>query len=305
MVQTWAVWVNRIEFVSMLDGMDRLTWPSEKVGSGKFGTPVGTHAGGVGEESVCLRTAAGRGAGGVGTAGRWGFPGCVSPRSRTPPHPTRRLPAQPVSRSLCARLPAQRRSCALDVHVFAFHGLSRAVGTAAACPTVGRSAVGEQMSPGVETRRRGVSRDQARRGRRTVASATAGRVGIGASCCRHTPGRVTAPLPAMLHGCHAANTRTTPFRHPNEQVFPSQADVRPFSCASWRSRRLCDAVTNVGDGFDCWGFSEFASQPADRNLDDVGERVDVLVPHLVEEVFGAEDRLWAPHEYFEHGELFG
>jgi hypothetical protein len=56
-----------------------------------------------------------------------------------------------------------------------------------------------------------------------------------------------------------------------------------------------DPVSDAGDGLDCWGFSEFAAQSADGAVDGVGERVDVLVPCLDEEVFGAEDRDGPPY----------
>ena len=68
---------------------------------------------------------------------------------------------------------------------------------------------------------------------------------------------------------------------------------------------LRDAVSDVGDGLDCWRFSELASQSADRDLDGVGERVDVLVPYLGEEVLGAEDGVLGAHQGFEYRELFG
>ena len=54
-----------------------------------------------------------------------------------------------------------------------------------------------------------------------------------------------------------------------------------------------------------WGFSEFSSQSADGDVDGVGERVDVLVPDLGEEVLGAEDGVLGAHQGFEHGELLG
>src|ERR1035441_10519739 len=66
--------------------------------------------------------------------------------------------------------------------------------------------------------------------------------------------------------------------------------------SSRRFGGLCDAVADVGDGFDRCGFSEFASQSADRDVDGVGEGVDALVPYLGEQVFGAEDGVWGAHQ---------
>lgn len=69
------------------------------------------------------------------------------------------------------------------------------------------------------------------------------------------------------------------------------------------SRGVCDAVAGAGDGLDRrWG-AEFAAEPADGDLDGLGERVNVLVPGPGEEVFGAEGGGGCFHQGLEHGEF--
>jgi len=79
----------------------------------------------------------------------------------------------------------------------------------------------------------------------------------------------------------------------------------PSRAGRERSGGFFDPVSDVGNGFDCRGFSEFASESADGDVDGVGEGVNVFVPYLGEEVFGAEDGVLGAHEGFEYRELFG
>src|SRR5579864_1905860 len=66
---------------------------------------------------------------------------------------------------------------------------------------------------------------------------------------------------------------------------------------------VCDPVADAGDGLDERGVAEFAAEPADGDLDGLGERVGVLVPGLGEEVFGAEGGGSRSEERLEHGEF--
>jgi hypothetical protein len=70
-------------------------------------------------------------------------------------------------------------------------------------------------------------------------------------------------------------------------------------------RGLGDAVADAGHGLDRRGFSELAAQAAERDVDRVGEGVDVLVLHLIEEVFGAQDAMLSAHQGLEPRELLG
>ena len=59
--------------------------------------------------------------------------------------------------------------------------------------------------------------------------------------------------------------------------------------AGLRARsRVSDAVPDVCDRLEWWRFAQFASQPADGDVDGVGERIGAVVPYLGVEVLGAE-----------------
>jgi len=57
----------------------------------------------------------------------------------------------------------------------------------------------------------------------------------------------------------------------------------------WLVIWVCDPVADAGDGLDERRVAEFATEPADGDLNRFRERVGVFVPCLGEEVFGAED----------------
>src|SRR5258708_8403043 len=65
-----------------------------------------------------------------------------------------------------------------------------------------------------------------------------------------------------------------------------------------------DAIPEAGERLDHLRLSELAPQPADRDLHSLGERIRVLVPHLLKEVLRAECSRCRPHEGLQHGELF-
>src|SRR5690348_10549986 len=62
-----------------------------------------------------------------------------------------------------------------------------------------------------------------------------------------------------------------------------------------------DAVADSGGGLDDVGLAEFASKSGDGDLDGVGERVDVLVPGLLEELLCTECAGAGSEQRFEHG----
>src|ERR1700735_5856925 len=67
--------------------------------------------------------------------------------------------------------------------------------------------------------------------------------------------------------------------------------------------RACDSVSEVRDGLDYRGVTELPTEASDSDRDGASEGVGVFVPHLLEEVLGAEDRVLCPHERLEDGEL--
>src|SRR5689334_2935812 len=76
--------------------------------------------------------------------------------------------------------------------------------------------------------------------------------------------------------------------------------------SSWTRERLVgDPVADPGERLDRRGLSELAAQAAERDVDRVGERVDELVPHLAEEVFGAQDAVLSAHQRLQQRELLG
>src|SRR6266568_8490624 len=66
---------------------------------------------------------------------------------------------------------------------------------------------------------------------------------------------------------------------------------------------ICAQVADARDGLDGRGVAEFAAEPAEGDLDCLGERGGVLVPGLGEEVFGAEGGGGCFEEGREHGEF--
>src|SRR4051794_26630512 len=64
-----------------------------------------------------------------------------------------------------------------------------------------------------------------------------------------------------------------------------------------------DAVPDTGHGGDDPRFAEPFAQCRDRDAHRVGERVCVLVPRSLQELFGADDTAFGRDEHFEHGEL--
>src|SRR5512140_2031075 len=67
--------------------------------------------------------------------------------------------------------------------------------------------------------------------------------------------------------------------------------------------RRVDAVAGAGCRGDDPGFAESLAQGRDRDAHGVGERVGVLVPCPLQELFGADDTTFGCDENFEHGEL--
>ena len=57
-----------------------------------------------------------------------------------------------------------------------------------------------------------------------------------------------------------------------------------------RRRGVCssDAIADASDSFDHVWVAEFAAQPANGDLNGLGERVGVLIPDPFEEVFSAQ-----------------
>src|SRR5580704_15553289 len=73
---------------------------------------------------------------------------------------------------------------------------------------------------------------------------------------------------------------------------------------AWLGARLGgDAVADAGGGADDGRLAELAAQAADGDRDGVGERVDLLVPDLLEEGFGAEEGGAGAQQRLEHAEL--
>src|SRR4051812_20821524 len=64
-----------------------------------------------------------------------------------------------------------------------------------------------------------------------------------------------------------------------------------------------DAVSDAGHGGDDRRFSETLAQRRDGDAHGVGERVGVLIPRPLEQLFGADDTALGDDEDFEHGEL--
>src|SRR6266511_3126588 len=88
------------------------------------------------------------------------------------------------------------------------------------------------------------------------------------------------------------------------------APTGPASCrrraVAWVSSPAVswDAVADAGDGLDDRWLAEFAAQHHDGEPDDTGERVDVLVPGLLQQLFGGHHAAVGAQELGEHGELF-
>src|SRR6266699_3644071 len=57
-----------------------------------------------------------------------------------------------------------------------------------------------------------------------------------------------------------------------------------------------DAIPEAGERLDHLRLSELASQPADGDLHGLGERIRVLIPHLLKEILRAEGSRCRPHE---------
>src|SRR3954467_15075855 len=64
-----------------------------------------------------------------------------------------------------------------------------------------------------------------------------------------------------------------------------------------------DAVPGAGHGGDDPGFAEAFAQRRDRDAHSVGERVCVLIPRSLQELFGADDTAVGSGEDIEDGEL--
>ena len=64
-----------------------------------------------------------------------------------------------------------------------------------------------------------------------------------------------------------------------------------------------DAVARAGHGGDDPRFAEALAQRRDRDADGVGERVRVLVPRPLQQLFGADDTALGGDEHLEHREL--
>ncbi len=81
-----------------------------------------------------------------------------------------------------------------------------------------------------------------------------------------------------------------------------QAD-RPHGDSSGGGGVFSDAVTGLGNGLDDSRLAEFGPQSADRDLDGVGERIRLLIPHVLEQLLGGHDPPLRGQEHFEHAEL--
>src|SRR4051812_34247747 len=66
-----------------------------------------------------------------------------------------------------------------------------------------------------------------------------------------------------------------------------------------------DPVAGAGHRDDDRGLAELAAQGHDGDAYDVGERVRVLVPGLLQELLGGDDCALAAQQYFQDGELLG
>src|SRR5690242_2911460 len=64
-----------------------------------------------------------------------------------------------------------------------------------------------------------------------------------------------------------------------------------------------DAVSDAGHGGDDPGFAEAFAQGRDGDAHGIGERVGILIPRPLQQLFGADDTAFGRDEYFEHGEL--
>src|SRR6266404_75741 len=64
-----------------------------------------------------------------------------------------------------------------------------------------------------------------------------------------------------------------------------------------------DAVADAGHGGDDRRFAEAFAQCRDGDAHGVGERVGVLIPRSLQELFGADDTAFGSDEDLEHGEL--
>src|SRR4051794_11838703 len=64
-----------------------------------------------------------------------------------------------------------------------------------------------------------------------------------------------------------------------------------------------DAVADAGHRGDDPGFAEAFAQSRDRDAHGAGERVCVLIPCSLQELFGGDDPAFGSHEDFEHCEL--
>ncbi len=104
--------------------------------------------------------------------------------------------------------------------------------------------------------------------------------------CRAT---ITPSTPAALAAIIAQAGIDDLAAYLNDQDHPSDLSRQPGPARWPRSgRNAGDAVANIGDRLDDGGLAELAAQPVDRDGDDVGERVGVLVPHLFEQVLGGQ-----------------
>src|SRR3954463_12227509 len=76
--------------------------------------------------------------------------------------------------------------------------------------------------------------------------------------------------------------------------------VSSLAPAAWLS---ADAVPGARHGRDDRRFAEPFAQCRDRDAHGVGERVCILIPCSLQELFGADDAAFGGDENFEHGEL--
>src|SRR6476646_2716423 len=69
------------------------------------------------------------------------------------------------------------------------------------------------------------------------------------------------------------------------------------------AHRCVDPVADAGHRGDEPWFAESLAQGRDGDADGIGERVGVLVPSPLEQLFGADDAASGGDENLEHGEL--
>ena len=62
-------------------------------------------------------------------------------------------------------------------------------------------------------------------------------------------------------------------------------------------------ISAADNRLDDWRLAELPPQAQDRDRDDIGERIGVLVPDLLEELLGRHHRAVCRHEHLEHPEL--